>query len=143
MAYIDVVPLEIAKDYLGIDDTSRDAEITRMINSACIYVEKYTNIILVSTDKTYYREGRDIMVYDYPINTVDENEQKRANYSIFNTDVVELNVGYELATDVPTDIVDAVLQIVSSWFYASEEKTSMGIPKGAKMILDLNKRFIL
>lgn len=144
MAYIDVIPLEIVKDYLGIDDTSRDREITRMIDSACRYIEKYTNVMLVEREKDYFNTNGCIRVYDYPINTESELQEVKSTYSLYSTDSITLSVGYELATEVPSDLVDAGLQIIDNWFYASENRTNANVlPMGAKMILDLHKRFII
>ena len=55
MAYIDIIPLADAKVYLRIDDTltEDDAQITRMINGALSYVERYTSHILYARDKEY------------------------------------------------------------------------------------------
>lgn len=144
MAYIDVIPLEIVKDYLGIDDTARDTEITRMITSACLYIEKYTNIILVEQEKTYIDSNGCIRVYDYPINTISDVSTVKATYTLYEVESIDLSVGYEVATDVPSDIVDAGLQIIDNWFYSSETRTNPNIlPMGAKMILDQYKRFII
>lgn len=144
MAYIEVIPLSIARDYLGVDDTFRDQEITRMINSACRYIENYTNIILVECTKTYENSTNCLRVYDFPINTVSDLETKKSTYSIYDTDSIDLSVGYKFATDVPSDIVDAGLQIIDSWFYDSEKRTNSNkIPMDAKMILDLYRRFIV
>ena len=47
MSYLSVITLERAKNYLRVDldfDTD-DAEITAMINGACSYIEKKTNLI--------------------------------------------------------------------------------------------------
>jgi len=47
MSYLSVISLERAKNYLRIDTTltDDDAEITAMINGACSYIEKRTNLI--------------------------------------------------------------------------------------------------
>lgn len=144
MAYIDVIPLEIAKDYLGVDDTARDAEITRMIKSACIYIERYTNVILVEKEQTYTSSNGCVRVYDYPINTVSDLSTIKSTYTLYDTDSIDLSVGYELATDVPSDLVDAGLQIIKGWFYDSEKRTNTAsLPMDAKMILNLYRRFIV
>ena len=71
MAYIDVIPLERAKNYLRVDldfDTD-DSEITSLINAACRYVEKRTNHILYARD-IIYNGACQVKVYDYPINSI-------------------------------------------------------------------------
>ena len=71
MAYIDVISLERAKNYLRIDTTltDDDAEITAMINGACSYIEKRTNLIFYPRNKVY-KGSCQVKVYDYPINSI-------------------------------------------------------------------------
>ena len=78
MAYLDIIPLADAKIYLRIDDTltEDDTQITRMINVALSYVERYTNHVLFAKEKTYRLINGCISVYDYPI-----KESKRPNTS--------------------------------------------------------------
>lgn len=154
MAYIDVITLEDAKTYLGIDDTARDAEVTRMINSACSYMEKYTNLILVDKERTYYFDDSNcVRVYDFPINSVtspaDAVRTRRGTYSFYSTSTstateLVLNVGYTTPSDVPSEIIEAGLQIIAVWFYSSEKRNDTSIiPMNIKQILDQHKRFLL
>ena len=154
MVYIDVIPLETAKTYLGIDDTARDVEITRMINSACGYIEKYTNVLLVDREQTYYFDDNNcVRVYDFPINSltspVNAVRTRRGTYSFYSTSTssateLVLNVGYSVVADVPSDIVEAALEIIGVWFFSSEKRNDTSlIPMSIKQVLDLHKRFLL
>ena len=154
MSYIDVITLETAKTYLGIDDTARDSEITRMINSACSYIEKYTNLILSDKDQTYYFDDNNcVRVYDFPINSLTSPlnavRTRRGSYSFYSTSTpsiteLVLNVGYSSALDVPSEIIDAGLQIIAVWFFSSEKRNDTSIiPMNIKQILDQYKRFLL
>lgn len=154
MVYIDVIPLETAKTYLGIDDTARDVEITRMINSACGYIEKYTNVLLVDREQTYYFDDNNcVRVYDFPINSltspVNAVRTRRGTYSFYSTSTssvteLVLNVGYSVVADVPSDIVEAALEIIAVWFFSSEKRNDTSlIPMSIKQVLDLHKRFLL
>lgn len=154
MSYIDVITLETAKTYLGIDDTARDSEITRMINSACSYMENYTNLILSEKEQTYYfDDNKCVRVYDFPINSLTSPlnavRTRRGSYSFYSTSTSEatelvLNVGYTNASDVPSEIIEAGLQIISVWFFSSEKRNDTSIiPINIKQILDQHKRFFL
>jgi hypothetical protein len=154
MVYIDVIPLETAKTYLGIDDTARDVEITRMINSACGYIEKYTNVLLVDREQTYYFDDNNcVRVYDFPINSLTSPANavrtRRGTYSFYSTSTssateLVLNVGYSVVADVPSDIVEAALEIIGAWFFSSEKRNETSlIPMSIKQVLDLHKRFLL
>jgi hypothetical protein len=154
MVYIDVIPLETAKTYLGIDDTARDVEITRMINSACVYIEKYTNVLLADREQTYYFDDNNcVRVYDFPINSLTSPANavrtRRGTYSFYSTSTssateLVLNVGYSVVADVPSDIVEAALEIIAVWFFSSEKRNDTSlIPMSIKQVLDLHKRFLL
>ena len=148
MAYIDVISLERAKNYLRIDTTltDDDAEITAMINAACRYVEKRTNHILYARD-IIYKGSCQVKVYDYPINSiVTVPAPFKVDFAMFTCypDVkeVELNVGYGV-DEVPDDLIQAMLQMLHVFYYESEKQfNSTLIPESVKEMLDVNKRFL-
>jgi hypothetical protein len=120
MAYIDIIPLADAKIYLRIDDTltEDDAQITRMINAALSYVERYTNHILFAQDKEYRLICGFVSVYDHPVNSevtddlvvVDKTLHK--NYTLGSDNaLIELNVGYATAADVPDELVEVAMRL--------------------------------
>lgn len=149
MAYLDVISLERAKNYLRIDSdlTEDDAEITSMIIGACKYVEKNTNHIFFAQDKTYSNIFG-VKVYDYPINSlVSPTDAVVVNYSLCatypNETSVVLNVGYTDPTDVPDELVQACLQLIKVWYYESEKQVNTTlIPESVRQAIDINRRFL-
>ena len=150
MAYLTVIPLADAKAYLGVDDTSRDAEITRMINAALSYIEKETNIIMVVGDKTYRLKDGCARIYDSPINTLDSElastvtREYFTNYSVYTdtnaaNKTLTLNVG---STTVDPELVEAGYQIID-YFFHNKEGDKTNIPESARLIIDKNRRFLL
>ena len=69
MAYLDVITLATAKNYLGVDTsmTEDDADITKMIKGALRYVEEFTNVLVYARDKDYLFQDCEVRVYDHPI----------------------------------------------------------------------------
>jgi hypothetical protein len=146
MTYTDIISLEDAKDYLGIDDTSRDNEIRRMIRSAFQYVEKRTNVIMIPKEVTYYPIEGCVRVYDYPINTLDADlpeditVTKRALYNVYNIGNLEeitLNVG---SSENCTDLIEAVYMLIEHYF---EEGQRSQPPSAVEDVINVNRRFIL
>ena len=149
MAYIDVITLERAKNYLRIDVdlTDDDTEITSMINAALRYIEKRTNHIMFARD-IVYTQGCQVKVYDYPINSIVTTPAPyKVDFSTWvvfiDTKTVELNVGYENAEDVPDELIQAALQMIKVWYYESEKQVnSTLIPESVKEAIDVYRRFI-
>ena len=149
MAYIDVITLERAKNYLRIDVdlTDDDTEITSMINAALRYIEKRTNHIMFARD-IVYTQGCQVKVYDYPINSIVTTpapyQVDFSTWVVFiDTKTVELNVGYENAEDVPDELIQAALQMIKVWYYESEKQVnSTLIPESVKEAIDVYRRFI-
>lgn len=148
MAYIDVVSLARAKNYLRIDSdlTEDDAEITSMINASLRYVEQRTRHIMYPRDITYNGSCQ-VKVYDYPINSIKTTPApwgiNRSTYTIYpDAKKVELNVGYSTGT-VPDIFIQSALQMIKVWYYESEKQVnSQMIPISVIEALDVEKRFI-
>jgi hypothetical protein len=153
MAYLDVITLAEAKLYLRVDDTltEDDAQITQMIKAALSYVEKYTNHKVFDRVETYRLICGFVRVYDYPINSeetadlVSENKTLYTNYTLGATnDLISLNVGYAVASDVPDEIVQAAYEIIDIYYYGKESgKTMADLSPMSRQGLDQYKRFIL
>jgi hypothetical protein len=153
MAYIDIIPLADAKIYLRIDDTltEDDTQITRMINAALSYVEKYTNHVLFAQNKEYRLINGCVRVYDHPINSevtddlIVENKTLHTNYELGTTnDLIELNVGYALVADVPQELIEVAYEIIDIYYYGKESgKTMANISPLSKDMLNQYKRFWL
>ena len=154
MAYIDIIPLADAKVYLRIDDTltEDDAQITRMINAALSYVERYTNYVLFAKDKEYRLINGCVSVYDYPINSevtadlISENKTLYTNYTLgTDNDLIILNVGYSDVADVPQELIEVAYEIIELMYYEKETNKSHlnSLSSLSMMILNQYKRFIL
>lgn len=149
--YTDIISLEQAKLYLRIDDdqTVTDDEITQMINSALSFIEKRTQHIFKTRDKVYYKDCalvQQVKVYDYPIdNTEDLDIVYKTNCAIVPTvnDMVTLTIGYSSVDDIPSELIDAALQIIKVWFYEAEKQVNTSlIPLSVMQAIDANRRFI-
>lgn len=151
MAYIDVITLERAKNYLRIDPdlTEDDADITSMINASLRYVEQRTRHFMYARD-IVYNGSCQVKVYDYPINSVVAPidplpwSLTRSLYTIYpDNKTVTLNVGYTDPTDVPDIFIQSALQIIKVWYYEAEKQVnSQMIPVSVTEALDVYKRFI-
>lgn len=149
MAYIDVITLERAKNYLRIDPdlTEDDAEITSMINASLRYVEQRTRHFMYARD-IVYNGSCQVKVYDYPINSIVTDPApwflERTMYTIFpDVKSVELNIGYATTEEVPDIFIQSALQIIKVWYYESEKQiNSQMIPISVTESLDVEKRFI-
>lgn len=150
--YLDVISLDQAKLYLKVDalQTETDNEITSMINSSLSFIEKRTHHIFKTRNKVYYKDCslvQQVKVYDYPIdNTVTLLDiQYRQLYAIVPTvnDTVTLTIGYTDLEDIPSELIDAALQIINFWFYNSETKNAMNtIPDFVLTNIDILRRFV-
>ena len=149
MAYIDIISLERVKDYLRIDTTltDDDAEITAMINGACSYIEKRTNLIFYPRNKTY-KGSCQVKVYDCPINSIVTTPTpfayEQPMFTIYpDVKTVELNIGFIDPTDIPDELIQACLQMIKVWYFESEKQVNTTlIPESVKEAIDLNRRFI-
>ena len=147
--YLDVISLEQAKLYLKIDtlQTETDAEITNMINSSLSFIEKRTGHIFKTKSKTYYSCAlvNSVIVYDYPIIDAPTGTQVRQLNSIVPTvsGSVVLELGYADLEDIPSELIDAALQLLKVWFYESETQSNTTlIPLSVMQAIDVNRRFV-
>lgn len=157
MAYIDVLPLATAKNYLRIDDTltTDDADITRQINSALSFIEDYTNVIVYARSKEYLFQNREVRVYDFPINSLttptDAVRKRKSLYSIYTAtsnddEVLTLSVGYSDPLDVPSGLIDVALEMVDISYYGQKEdgaNNSRVLSEQSNNILEKAKRYYL
>ena len=149
MAYIDVISLDRAKNYLRIDTTltDDDAEITAMIDASCSYIEKRTNLIFYPRNKVY-KGSCQVKVYDYPINSIVTTPTpfayEQPMFTVYpDVKTVELNVGFVDPNDIPDELIQACLQMIKVWYFESEKQVNTTlIPESVKEAIDLNRRFI-
>ena len=153
MAYLDVISLADAKVYLRIDDTLNDddAQITRMINAALSYVEKYTRHLVYARNVSYRLAEGVVRVYDYPVNsevTTDLKTEYKSLYTVYtkgnSDDEIELNVGYTDPANVPPELIEAAYEIIDIYYYGKENgKTMADLSPMSRQALEQNKRFLL
>lgn len=153
MAYLDVISLAEAKVYLRIDDTLNDDDnqITRMINAALSYVEKYTGHLVYDRNVKYRLIDGEVRVYDYPVNsevTTELTSENKTLHTIYkkgsSNDEIELNVGYAVAANVPQELVEAAYEIIDIYYYGKENgKTMADLSPMSRQALDQNKRFLV
>jgi len=150
--YEDVLPLDEVKNYLRVDNCfdEDDDAIKRMIASAFGFIEKQTNHIFKPQEKTYYKDYSGVInVYDFPINTTELPENVfPLNFSGFTRfcgiESVMLNVGYVDRDKVPSELIEAALQMIKVWYFEAEKKSNTTlIPENVKEILISHKRFII
>jgi hypothetical protein len=156
MAYIDVLTLAQAKTFLRIDDTlsDDDAQITQMIKSALSTIERRTNVLVYARSKSYLFQDYEVRVYDFPINSLTSpsdavlvEKELHSIYSTNNTANLKLvlNVGYTNPLDVPSELIDAALQLVKYMYYEAETNTASkgNIPYWIQEMINQHKRFII
>ena len=149
-SYLDVISLDQAKLYLKIDSlqTETDNEIKSMINSSLSFIEKQTNHIFKTKSKVYYKDCalvQQVKVYDFPIINAPIGTQVRQSNSIVPTinDMVTLELGYTNLDEIPSELIDAALQLIKVWFYESETQSNTSlIPLSVMQAIDVNRRFI-
>lgn len=152
MAYLDVITLIEAKNYLRIDDTltEDDAQITRMINAALAYIENWTRVYVYARAKTYIMVDGFVRVYDWPINSITtpaeadmDNEQKTLYknfcYGIETSNLV-LNIGITAPENVPPELKEVGFEIIDLMYY--EHETGKTVKKDLTSIsVDILNRF--
>jgi len=155
MSYLDIISLSDAKTYLRIDDdlNDDDLQIESMIKSALSYLERRTNHILYSRDKTYLFQEGELRVYDYPINSVTDSDgyksYKNVMYTLYEADNISTktltaNVGYTDVSDVPQELINAGLYLIKIYYYEAEtDKANKGdLPSWLNDTINQYKRFI-
>lgn len=149
ISYLDIISLDQAKLYLKIDSlqTETDNEITSMVNSSLSFIEKRTGHIFKTKIKTYYSCALvdSVIVYDYPINEPPTGTQLRQLNAIVPTvnGSVVLTMGYADLEQIPSELIDAALQLIKVWFYESETQNNTTlIPLSVMQAIDVNRRFV-
>lgn len=146
MSYNTILPLAEVKNYLRLDTafTEDDSAIERMVRSALGFLEKRTNHYFYPRSKTYYRgELEYIDIFDYPISY--SGELTKLDYKDkvrFDADEVTVTVGYATKSDVPSEFIDAALQMIKVFYFEAEkqENTTL-LPESVEEIIRTNRRF--
>jgi hypothetical protein len=147
MAYTNIISVQESKDYLGIDDSSRDSEITRIIAAALRYVENKTGHILEPRAITYNLLNGSARVFDFPIistsNTTATTTESGLStlYHDSGNNTITLTVGYTSSADIPADLLEAGFMLIKFFFY--EQEGSGKMPEVINYILQQHQRFIV
>ncbi len=155
MSCLSIISLDEAKVYLRVDDTltEDDNQITRMINGAFDYIERWTNLMVYARSKSYLVQSGCATIYDAPINVVVSPEtgvsvdvkETYSNYIISSTETeLKLNVGYTTSNDVPNDLVEVAYELIDLMYYQHESGKTIDkdLSDLSKNILNKHKRFI-
>jgi hypothetical protein len=153
--YTDVITLAEAKLYLRVDDTltEDDNNITRMIATACRYVENATNHIFFPKSKSYLFVHGLVSVYDWPINTAidpipdDVTIEVRTLYNLYyhpDATHLGLNVGYATG-EVPEPLIEVAYEIIDLLYYGSKAGDTIDkqLSVMSRETLNQFKRFII
>lgn len=155
MAYLDVISLADAKNYLRIDEdlTDDDVQLSIMIKASLGMIEQFTNHFLFARDKTYLLQCNKVLVYDYPINNVvsnsdtltTENKETFTYYTDYNNETITLNVGYSSVNDIPNELKIFALEYIKYMYYGSQKNKGVNndIPDWLQKGLDSYRRFII
>ena len=120
--YTDVISLERAKLYLKVDasQTETDDEIISMINSSLSFIEKRTNHIFKTRDKVYYKDCNLVEKQRFTITLLTIQRRGFIDGIVYKTNkaivptvdgFVTLNTGYSDVDDIPSELIDAALQM--------------------------------
>lgn len=130
MRYNSVITTAEAKQHLGVDDDSRDAEIERMVRTCLSKVESETNVHVIDKDKVYYYDNGCVVVYDYPINSTTSTTHEvtvktlHSVYTDTETETITLNIGYSDPAQVPEGLKDMALILLYQLFHTGELKAT-------------------
>lgn len=152
--YTDIISLEDAKIYLRIDDTltEDDTQITRMINGALSFIERYTNYIFFPRDKDYRLIDGCVRVYDFPINSEVTTELEVTNKTLYNiyqkgdnNDLISLNVGYVDPLEIPQELIEVGYVLIKNMYYDKENNKTLleSLDTLSMETLNIYKRFIV
>ena len=161
MAYIDLITLAEAKNFLRIDDTltEDDNYITRLISSAFSWIEKRTNVMVYARDKNFDVTDGEARIYDYPINTdlstvAGYTFHKKGLYYLVCADDTEtteitLNVGEVYPTKVSQELIEVAYEIIDFYYYKAKDEKNKGktleesLSPMSMEFINVNRRFIL
>jgi hypothetical protein len=161
MAYIDIITLAEAKNYLRIDDTltEDDNSIVRMINAAFSWIEARTNVYVVQRNKTYDLINGVARIYDFPINTdlstvTEHTFTKKGLYYIVCNDTNEtseltLDIGTIDPLNVSYELIQVAFEIIEYYYNQSKDEQKKGTTITEELspmsmdFININKRFIV
>ncbi len=134
--YLDIIPLQEAKDYLRVDGNDFDVIIELYIKSACRIFENKTEVALAEKDLDFKVGKR---YYVDPIS--DETLVERKGLYFIPAQDITLTVGYADPLEVPGDIKQAILKMVEGMYWAEEKNEPFYISAFSNIVINNHKRF--
>lgn len=153
MAYLDVLPLADAKNYIRVDINDDDADITVMITAALSYIESFTGHILYQRNIDYLLVSSCARVYDFPINDIVTPATMTAylkpGYTYYENsnpedETLTLDMGYVLPASVPSGLIQAAKEMIKTWYFDQDKQIETSLlPNSVMQILYQHKRHML
>jgi len=153
MTALDVITLEQAKAELvmtGISD--RDAEITRLIQTAIGWVEQYTCYRLYERVETFIAYGCETVLPYYPITIdgVDHDGSAYANYKekflplglriiCPSQSTITATVGYSDVGEIPAPLIEAAYKLIT-YLFENKDVYSVQLPVDVQILINQYRR---
>lgn len=154
MTALNVITLADAKKELVVDATytDRDAEITRIIQTAVSWVEQYTCYRLYEREETFIAYGWCTDLHYYPIE-VTGVEHEGVPYTKYtekqlplglritcpNQSAITANVGYTSALLIPPPLIAACYKIIV-YLFDNKDAYSIGLPIDVQVLVNQYRR---
>lgn len=139
MTALDILPLEDVKAFVNVDFDDYNAQLTRHINSAVSFIEKYTNVMLYNRNVTYTLNGCSLEIYDAPfvfIGTEPNHKQNALSVTVYGTsgDVISASIGYNSLAEVPGELVEACYKVVL-YLFENRDIYTAGLPWDLQVLI--------
>lgn len=140
MTALDILPLEDVKAFVNVDFDDYNAQLTRHINSAVSFIEKYTNVMLYNRNVTYTLRGCSMEIYDSPfafIGTAPKNRENALSITVYGEkgDVISASVGYSSVDDVPPELIEACYKMVL-YLFENRDIYTAGLPWDLQVLIN-------
>lgn len=140
MTALDILPLEDVKAFVNVDFDDYNAQLTRHINSAVSFIEKYTNVMLYNRNVTYTLNGCSLEIYDAPfafIGTEPKHKQNALSITVYGTsgDVISASIGYNSLAEVPGELVEACYKVVL-YLFENRDIYTAGLPWDLQLLIN-------
>lgn len=153
MTPLDIISLEQAKAELvmtGIDD--RDAEITRLIETAIAWVEKYTSYYLYQRNLSFTAYGYETFLPFYPITvtgvTYEGEPYTKYKEKLYPLELrvtappqstIEATVGFANVSDIPPPLIEAAYKLIV-YLFNNKDIYMATLPMDVQVLLNQFRR---
>lgn len=162
---LDVITLDQAKDWLVVDFSDADEIITRNIQTAIAWVEKYTNYYLYQRPVTIPVTSCKTAISLYPIaDIIMKNGNGNGDvvtpviykgglktYVVYGAstglwittnagqNVITLNAGFTNPSDIPAPLIDACYKLIT-YLYENRDAYSSTLPVDVQLLINQFRR---